>query len=862
VLLLYEAARIILRGDGRSMEDQVSDREEPFLPKALKFTKKPTSFSSPVLKDALLLRDNGIGGFRTDGNEYVIRLDKGRNTPAPWINVIANPHFGFLASEAGSGFTWARNSRENKLTPWSNDAVLDPPGEVLYIGDADTGELWTATSLPIREEEPYMIRHGFGYSVFEHASHGIEQWLTQHVPVDASVKVSVLGMRNTSDQTRHLTLTYYVQPVLGVSGQSAAMHIRSMTGASGALLMENPWQEEYAGSICFLESSQEQRTVTGDRREFFGAGDIAAPDSLLREGLSGTVGTGFDPCAAIQVKMTLAPNERTEVVFLLGWGSSPQEAEALSRQYREIGKARESLAAVKTFWKEKLNVVHVKTPVESMNLLLNGWLPYQVISCRLWARSGFYQSGGAFGFRDQLQDSLSIAQTWPELTRAQILLHAGHQFVEGDVQHWWHEPLGKGTRTHISDDLLWLPYATAEYVRITGDEEILGEEAAFLDEPLLTEFEEERYGKPHGSSTKSSLYDHCIRAVDAAMKFGHHGLPLIGSGDWNDGMNEVGSKGSGESVWLGWFMSSVLEMMAPLCRKKGDSGHAEQYEIVRARLSEAIEKDGWDGNWYRRAYFDNGQPLGSVQNSECRIDSIAQTWSVISGAGNPQRASQAMSSVEEYLVRREDGLIKLLAPPFSDGDLEPGYIKGYVPGVRENGGQYTHAAAWAIIAFAKMGDGDKAAELFDLINPINHTGSRRDYTRYKAEPYVMAADVYAVHPHAGRGGWSWYTGSAGWMYRAGLENILGFQKTGNSLAIHPSIPRKWKEYVMAYKYLDTSYEITVRNPDGATRGVRQLTIDGIEHAGNLINLVNDGIGHHVDVLMGIKTNDPEAPAGV
>lgn len=850
VLLLYSVAGIILHGDGRTMSEQVRNRPTRLLPKNALFTGKSAAFTPPALRELPLLQSNGLGGFRQDGNEYAIRLDKGQNTPAPWVNVIANPHFGFLVSEAGSGYTWSQNSRENKLTPWSNDAVLDTPGEVLYIGDTDTGRLWTATALPIREAEPYLIRHGFGYSVFEHTSHGVEQSLSQHVPVDAPVKISILGLKNISNQKRHLTITYYMQPVLGVSDQTTATHIRSQFGKSGSLLMENPWQEEFTGHVCFLEASPGQRNVTCDRKEFFGSGDIASPESLYREGLSGTVGTGFDPCAAMQVKISLAPNERREVVFLLGTGSSLQEAETLSQQYRIVEKAKESLAAVKAFWIEKLHVVTVKTPTESMNLMLDGWLPYQVISCRLWARSGFYQSGGAFGFRDQLQDSLSIAHMWPEITRAQILLHARHQFTEGDVQHWWHEPMGKGTRTHISDDLLWLPFVTAEYIRISGDEAILKEQIPFLDEPVLKEFEEERYGKPKVSSVTASLLEHCIRAMDISLKFGGHGLPLMGSGDWNDGMNAVGNKGFGESVWLGWFMIAVLDMLSPICREMGDTQHANHYTGLKETIAAALEKEAWDGNWYRRAYFDNGQPLGSVQNSECKIDSIAQTWSVISGAGNPQRAARAMTSLDEYLVRREDGLIKLLTPPFSDGDLEPGYIKGYVPGVRENGGQYTHAAAWAIIAFAKMGQGDKAWELFELINPINHTGSHREYTRYKAEPYVMAADVYTVHPHTGRGGWSWYTGSAGWMYRAGLEYILGFRKTGSTLIIDPCIPRKWPEYDIQYKYMDTPYHIRVKNPDGVNQGILQITVDETLIAGNRFNLVNDGLGHMVEVLMG------------
>ncbi len=850
VRLLYAVARIILQGDGRSMGEQIKDRPSVTWPEILPRNRHPAFYPPSAMKELDLQKYNGLGGFRADGHEYIIQLGKDQHTPAPWVNVVANPHFGFLVSEAGSGYTWSQNSRENKLTPWSNDAVSDTPGEVLYIRDTDTGELWTSTALPIREDEPYLIKHGFGYSVFEHTSHGIEQWLTQHVPLDASVKVSILGLRNLSPLKRHLTLTYYMQPILGVSDQTTSLHVRSRLGRSGNLLMENPWQEEFADSICFLDTSANTRTLTGDRKEFFGSGGIRNPESLHREGLSGAVGTGYDPCGAIQVKVTLEPNDRREIVFLLGTGESSEKAENLAGQYRTVEKARESLAAVKAFWKEKMNVVRVKTPGLAMNLMIDGWLPYQVISCRLWARSGFYQAGGAFGFRDQLQDSLAIAPIWPEVTRAQILLHAAHQFEAGDVQHWWHEPLGKGTRTRISDDLLWLPYVTAEYIRITGDEGILQEQVPFLDEPILAEFEEERYGKPVVSIVTATLFEHLTRAVDHTLRFGPHGLPLMGTGDWNDGMNAVGNKGLGESVWLGWFQITILDMLRPICIQQGDPVRADAYGDMRRRIVETIEREAWDGGWYRRAWFDNGQMLGSAENSECKIDSIAQTWAVISGAGEPQRSVQAMRSVEDWLVTREEGLIKLLHPPFGDGDLEPGYIKGYLPGVRENGGQYTHAAAWAIIAFALMGDGDKAWELFELINPINHTGNHRDCARYKVEPYVMAADVYSVKPHGGRGGWSWYTGSAGWMYRAGLEYLLGFRKTGDFLVMDPCIPRKWTEYTIQYKFLGTVYDIRVKNPDGVNKGVREILVDGKTVEGNRIPLINDRGRHEVEVSMG------------
>ena len=577
---------------------------------------------------------------------------------------------------------------------------------------------------------------------------------------------------------------------------------------------------------------------------------MAAPEGIRFSALSGEVGVALDPCAAILGSLILAPNESKEIVFMLGVADGSAAADAMIRQYGTPEGAETALTDVIHFWKTKVSTIQVEVPSVAMRRMLNGWLQYQVISCRLWARSALYQSGGAFGFRDQLQDCLAIAPIWPELARRQILLHARHQFIEGDVLHWWHEPQGKGTRTRVSDDFLWLPFATAEYIRITGDSGILNERLPFVEAPELGAFEDERYSTPGVTDITATLFEHCLRAVDRALRFGAHGLPLMGSGDWNDSMNTVGNRGLGESVWLGWFVAAILDRFAPLCRAMKDSERATRYEKIRGDLVSNIEQNAWDGNWYRRAYFDNGMPLGSVQNSECRIDSIAQSWSVISGAGEPSRATQAMHSLEDHLVLQKDGLILLLTPPFYNGDMEPGYIKGYVPGVRENGGQYSHAAAWAIIAFALIGEGDKATELYELISPLNHTRDARGYSRYKVEPYVMAADVYAVYPNEGRGGWSWYTGAAGWMYRAGLEAILGFQKNGEMLIMEPCIPAKWQEYSIEYRYMDSSYTITVHNPDGICRGVREIHLDRQTIAGNEISLVNDGLMHTVHVIMG------------
>ena len=852
LVLLHDAAHIIIDGNGATLAEQMKrqhTQEQPqkFLPAPAPVTDSPIPLKRPIVLD-----ENGLGGFSVDGNEYIIQLEHKQNTPAPWVNVIANPGFGFIVSEAGSGYSWTENSHENRLTPWSNDAVCDSPGEAIYLQDADNGSLWSPTHMPVREDEPYIIRHGFGYTVFEHNSHGLSQELTQFVPVNDSVKIGLLRLHNETTRQRNMAITYYVQPVLGVTVQDTALHLTSSITDSGAMLLENRYDPYWTGKVCFVHASMENTSFTGDRANFFGYGDMAAPDALKYSALSGHIGVALDPCAAIRGTLTLAPGEKREIVFLLGVVEGPLAAETMIRQYGTPEGAWNALTEAIHFWKTKVSTVQVNVPSIAMSRMLNGWLQYQVISCRLWARTGFYQSGGAFGFRDQLQDSLSVAALWPEVTRSQILLHARHQFLEGDVLHWWHEPLGKGTRTRVSDDYLWLPYATAEYVRITGDLAILDEIIPFLETPILEAFENERYCTPSVSDTTATLFEHCLQAVEKALCFGIHGLPLMGSGDWNDSMNTVGNRGLGESVWLGWFLVDILGKFAPLCRSRQDAARADRYEHIRSDLTANIERSAWDGNWYKRAYFDNGAPLGSEQNSECRIDSIAQSWAVISGAGDLCRAKKAMRSLEDNLVLRKDGIILLLTPPFSDGELEPGYIKGYVPGVRENGGQYTHAAAWAITAFAMLGDGNKAEELFELISPINHTRDEKGYSRYKTEPYVMTADVYAVYPNEGRGGWSWYTGAAGWMYRTGLESILGFQKNGNTLVIKPCIPAKWKRYAIQYRYMDTQYAIIVENPDGICKGVREIHIDGQLTQGNVIPLANDGLSHEVEVILGEK----------
>ncbi|HRH44721.1 MAG TPA: protein ndvB, partial [Pyrinomonadaceae bacterium] len=855
-ILLHTVAKVVIVAERGDFESAVLRKQvETELPKD--FVARKTEISYPIqsVSNPNLTFFNGIGGFSQTGKEYVTILGEGQWTPAPWLNVISNEkEFGFQVSETGSGFTWSANSRENRLTPWSNDAVSDVSGEAIYLRDEDTGTIWTPTPLPIRETEPYTIKHGQGYTIFDHESHGIAQELLLFVPLDAPVKISQLRLKNNSKRRRKLSITNYNELVLGFSRTQTVPFIITETDQENSVIFaKNPFNNEFAERIAFIASNAKINSLTCDRKEFLGRnGSTKNPSGLKREKLSGNNGAGLDPCAALQTIIEFEPNETCEIIFLIGETETKIEAEALISHFRQNSNVKNSFAEVLDYWDETLKTITVRTPDVALNKLANRWLLYQTLACRVWSRSAFYQSGGAFGFRDQLQDVMSLVYSKPEITRQQILLAAQHQFVEGDVQHWWHPPTGRGVRTRFSDDLLWLPFVTSFYVNVTGDKSILDEIVPFIEAPMLIEGQDDSYTQPTISAETATIFEHCARAVDHSLAVGEHGLPLMGSGDWNDGMSSVGNGGKGESVWLGWFLINTVSDFLPFCH---EIERQTKYLQHIKDLKIALEKNSWDGNWFRRAYFDDGTPLGSAENEECKIDSIAQSWSVISGGANPHQAARAMASVDEYLVRRGDGIVLLFTPPFDKSSLKPGYIKGYIPGVRENGGQYTHAAIWTLMAFAKLGDGDKAGELFALLNPINHASTRAGLHKYKVEPYILAGDVYAQNTHVGRGGWTWYTGASGWMYRAALETMLGFHLQGEILKIEPCIPRNWRDFEIDYRYKKTLYQIKVENPSSICSGVIETWFDGKLLESNEIPLENDEQKHLILVVMGEKNVD-------
>jgi len=849
-VLLQTVARAIITDSAETLAEQV-ERRAPAKRKVPRFIPTrsllPATTSAPTPRERVFF--NGLGGFTPDGREYVIALAPGQTTPAPWANVLANSQIGTVITESGGAYTWVDNAHEFRLTPWRNDPVCDTTGEAFYLRDEETGQFWSPTPLPARGDGTYVCRHGFGYSVFEYTQMGISSELWTYVALDAPVKLMVVKVRNRSGRARRMSVTGYWELVLGQWRHANLMHVvTAIDPNTGAMFARNVYNREFAGKTVFANVSDTARTITGNRTEFLGRnGTPASPAAMRRVQLSGQTGASLDPCAAMQSTFDLADGEERELVFVLGATNNAEEAQQLVRRFSGPASARLALESVWEFWKRTLGVVYAETPDPALNLLVNGWLEYQTLACRYWGRSGYYQSGGAYGFRDQLQDTAALLHAAPWTAREHLLRCAGRQFREGDVQHWWHPPTGRGVRTHFSDDYLWLPYATCRYVETTGDTGVLDERAPFLEGRALNADEESYYDLPQHSGEDGTLYEHCVRAIRYGLRFGTHGLPLMGCGDWNDGMDLVGAKGKGESVWLAFFLFHVLQRFADLARLRDDLEFADLCTDRAAKLQLNIERHGWDGDWYRRAYFDDGTPLGSATNEECQIDSIAQSWAVLSGAANPARARLAMEQVDQRLVRRDQRLIRLFDPPFDKSAVEPGYIKGYPPGVRENGGQYTHGAIWTIMAFAELGETERAWELFSLLNPIRHATDLTAVNRYMVEPYVAVADVYAVGPHTGRGGWSWYTGSAGWMYRLIVETLLGLRLEVDKLRLEPRLPRDWGSFKLHYRYRDTFYHITVKRTDAEVVQAARVTVDGKLQPDTVIQLVDDHREHNVEM---------------
>ncbi len=849
---LFTVARVVLgRVAAEETAPAAADRASP--PGPIRAT---TVAAVVEADDETLEFANGYGGFSHDGRSYRIDLDEARPTPAPWTNVIANPEFGCIVTAEGGGYTWSTNSQQNPLTPWPNDPVSDTPHEVIYLRDADNGELWSATALPIRVPGArYSATHGKGWTYFRNDAHGIALELIHCVPTNDPVKLSRLRLCNRTARTRRLSVTGYVEWALGANGSTPAPFVlTSRDDESGALFARNRWRADFAERTVFFDMGGVQQSISGDRATFLGAyGSTARPAALLTDAvLDGRLGIGLDPCGALQAQLELPPHTQLELVFALGEGPDETAARALVGKYRaaDFNAVLEEVAAL---WNGVLDTLQVHTPDRALDILLNDWLLYQVTACRLWARTAYYQASGAWGYRDQLQDVMALCVSRPDLAREHLLRAAGRQFAEGDVQHWWLAPRGQGIRTKIRDDRVWLAYVATHYVKVSGDHAVLDEMLPFLSGQPIPDGATDAFFQPGISEHKVSLYEHCALAIDSSLTRGAHGLPLIGTGDWNDGMNLVGAKGRGESIWLGWFVLASIEALAPLADARGDKRVVKWRDYART-LRVALEKS-WDGEWYRRGYYDDGTALGSKQSGPCKIDTIAQSWSVIAGNGNRTRAAQAMESVDRLLVDHDNRVARLFTPPFDqDGKEDPGYIKGYPPGVRENGGQYTHGAIWSIFAWAGLGDGERAGQLFDMLNPIHHSDSPEAVARYKVEPYVACADVYSVAPHVGRGGWTWYTGSAAWLYRAGLEAVLGFRLQGDRLRVDPCMPGSWPGFRITYHHgaqRATCYRINVENPDRVCRGVTGIELDGQTlDAGGDIALVDDGRTHQLHITLG------------
>ena len=784
---------------------------------------------------------NEYGAFSEDGKEYLIKVNKENRLPTIWSNIMANEKFGTLVTESMGGYSWHKNSRLNRVSAWQNYACYDIPSEIIYLKDMQTKKVWSLGLNPMPDSKNYNVIYGFGYTKYIHKSNGLEQELEIFVPKEDEIKVQILKLKNTTLNRKKIKIVYYMKPVLGEDEIKTNGYINLKYDANNNIICaQNLYNSEFTNDVIYVSNSEKIKSYTGDKNFFIGEGNLSNPESLKRTSLNNENSLGKNPCIAYEIEVEIESLSEKEIIFILGAEETIIDSKNVAYKYSKIQNCKQELEKVKNYWKEELGKLQVKTPLESLNIMLNGWIIYQTLESRLIGKTGFYQSGGAYGFRDQLQDTLALKYINPEILKKQIIKHSKHQFIEGDVEPWWHDETQRGIRTKFSDDLLWLVYLTCEYIEFTGDYSILEEQTPYLTGKLLDENEDERYDRYVQSEKIESIFEHCKKAIEKSLNFGENGLPKIGTGDWNDGFSTVGNKGKGESIWLGFFLYNVLDRFIPICKIKEENNLVEKYEKIKENLKRALNTNGWDGRWYKRAFMDDGNTLGSMENEECRIDSIAQSWSVISNAGDNDKKYISMESLENHLIDRENGIIKLLDPPFDKGKLEPGYIKAYLPGVRENGGQYTHAAIWVIIAEALLGFGDKATELYRMVNPIEHARTKEACNKYKVEPYVIPADIYGCNNLAGRGGWTWYTGSSSWYYKAGIEYILGLKIKNGYLSIEPCIPKDWKEYSIRYKWKNSVYNISVKNPNNKNSGVEKVVVNGAVSE-NKIRLEDDGV---------------------
>ena len=857
--LIKVRSNVVFYGGNGNIKSQLDEQDYEYakMLKNIKYQEKKNIYKDNLTEEIItekinmqdLLFYNEYGGFSEDGKEYIININKNKQLPVAWSNILANKKFGAVLTEGMGGYIWYKNARLNRITALSNEVVQDLPSEAIFIKDCDTDSTFSVAVSPMPDDNEYYVKYGLGYCKYIHTGNNINQELEVYVPEHDSAKVSILHLHNMLPQRRHIKIIFYTKVAMDEDEIKSDGFINiDYDYNSNIILAKNIINDAFRNYVYF-SASEKINSYTGNGDEFFGSGNISNPDGIKIDKFSNTNSLNNDNIVVFELDITLETLEHKDISIVLGAEDSVLECKDMAYKYTNIDNCYKEYECVKRFWENTTNQITVNTPDKTMDILINKWLLYQTLSSRFFGRTGFYQSGGAYGFRDQLQDTMCLKYVDSNYEKNQIIKHSSHQFLEGDVLHWWHDETQRGIRTRFSDDFLWLAYVTLDYIKFTGDYAILDEETYYLKGDLLPDGIDENYDRYVPSDIKESIYRHCIRAIKRACNMGKRGLPKIGSGDWNDGFSTVGNKGLGESVWLGFFLYDILNNFIGLCEYKDDKNNAEYFKEVSSKLKKSLNAEAWDGRWYKRAFCDDGNILGTIHNKECRIDGISQSWSVISDAGDNDKKYIAMESLENHLIDRNNGIIKLLDPPFENGDLNPGYIKAYLPGTRENGGQYTHGAIWAIIAEAMLGFGNKATNLYKMINPINHAKSLEQVNKYRVEPYVVAADIYGCGNLAGSGGWTWYTGSSSWYYICAIKYILGLNIEGDELYIEPCISSEWNSYEIKYRYKDSIYNIKVKNTNSSNGAVTELLLNGNKVEDKKIKLTNDGKVNEIEVIL-------------